>query len=97
MSSKKISQKQLAEYMAMQKALNGNKPKKRTTKRKSTKRKTKKKSDGGGLGLVVVIALFACAGYFLTGCSYHPECDQTNNGRGNIPASCRGVVYRGEH
>ncbi len=58
------------------------------------KKKTKKKS-GNGFRVVVAIALFACAGYFLTGCSYHPECDQTVHGRGNIPASCRGVTYGG--
>ncbi len=69
------------------------------SKKKSNKKlqnKVVKKNTHAVIKVLVLIALGSATTFFLTGCSYHPECDQTHNGRGNTPASCRGVVYRGE-
>ncbi len=66
-------------------------------KNKKSKPKTKvvKKNSYAVIKVLVLIVLGSTTTFFLTGCSYHPECDQTKNGRGNIPASCRGVTYGG--
>ena len=82
-----------AAFLAYQKQVNSSKTKK-SKKRKSSKSK-KKQSSGNGFGMAIFLGLMLLTGYFLTGCSYRSECDQTISGRGNIPASCRGVIYSG--
>ena len=58
MSNKKISQKQIAEYMALQKALNGKtKPKKKKAKKKAKKSNTA--LDVIGLMLFLIIGALA--------------------------------------
>ncbi len=70
---------------------------KKKTKKSKNKNKNKvvKKNTNAVFKVLVLIGLVSATTFFLTGCSYHPECDQTTHGRGNIPASCRGVTYGG--
>lgn len=71
-----------------------NKPKnKKATRRKPSGGKAKK--QGTGLtGVLFIIAFCIGVFIFVSGCSYHPECDQMKHGRGNIPDHCRSPIYR---
>ena len=69
--------------------------KKKNSKSKHKTQKVVKKNSNAVIKVLVLIVLGSATTFFITGCSYHPDCDQTKNGRGNIPASCRGATYAG--
>ncbi len=67
--------------------------KKKNGKSKKTKQKVVKKNTNAVFKVLALIVLGSATTFFLTGCiSYHADCDQTKNGRGN---TCKGIIYRG--